>query len=110
MEAPPEHWAQACSSADVDEGASWPAMVAGMPICLYRVQGRVYATEDRCSHGNAQLSDGDVQGFEVECPFHQGRFDVRTGQATLAPCTKPVRSFPAAESAGVIWIDLDKPE
>lgn len=97
-------WHEACAADDVQEGELWPATVDGQPICLYRVGGTVYATEDLCSHGSAKLSDGFVEGHEVECPYHGGRFDVRTGQATLLPCTRPVATFAAEERDAVIWI------
>ena len=76
----------------------------GEEICLYRVEGKVYATHDRCTHGNANLSSGVLDGHEIECPFHQGRYDVRTGEPTLPPCEKAVRTFAVREDAGAIWI------
>ena len=79
MPADTKHWTQALESADLDEGAHWPVVVEGRSICLYRAAGAVYATDDVCSHGHANLSDGYLEGYEIECPFHQGRFDIRTG-------------------------------
>lgn len=100
-------WHGACASDDVQECENWPATVAGVAVCLYRHEGQVYATVDQCSHGNARLSDGYVEGFEIECPFHQGRFDFRTGLPTLLPCTEPIRTFHAMERDGTIWIAVD---
>lgn len=100
-------WAKACASDDVPDGDLWPATVGDVAVCVYRVEGNVYATLDQCTHGNARLSDGFLDGWEVECPFHQGRFDIRTGEATLPPCTEPVRQFSVRENDGVIWISLD---
>lgn len=65
-------------------------------IAVYLVGDEVYATEDRCSHGSAALTDGYLEGYEVVCPFHLGRFDVRTGEPTLEPCVYPIRSFKVA--------------
>ena len=59
----------------------------GRSLALFNVDGVIFATDDRCTHGDASLSEGYVEGFEVECPFHQGRFDIRTGAPTAAPCT-----------------------
>ena len=50
--------------------------------------------------------EGFLEGHEIECPFHQGRFDVRTGEATLAPCAEPIRSYPVKVEAGRVWIRL----
>ncbi|MGE0487498.1 MAG: Rieske 2Fe-2S domain-containing protein [Gammaproteobacteria bacterium] len=55
-------------------------------LALYRLADGFYATDDRCTHGEASLADGDVDGDEIVCPFHLGRFDIRTGNATAAPC------------------------
>lgn len=98
---------QACRSADVGNGDAWPVTVDGRALCVYRVDDVAYATEDRCSHGSARLSDGCLEGHEIECPFHQGRFDVRTGEATLLPCTEPVRTYAVEERDGVIWISAE---
>jgi nitrite reductase/ring-hydroxylating ferredoxin subunit len=59
----------------------------GRSLALFNADGVIFATDDRCTHGDASLSEGYVEGFEVECPFHQGRFDIRTGAPTAAPCT-----------------------
>jgi naphthalene 1,2-dioxygenase system ferredoxin subunit len=68
---------------------------AGREVAIYLVDGTVYATANRCTHGDASLCDGFLEGHEIECPHHQGRFDVRSGAATAAPATSPGRSPPA---------------
>ena len=69
--------------------------VAGREVALYLVDGSVYATANRCTHGDARLCDGWVEGHEIECPLHQGRFDVRTGAATAAPAEIALAIWPA---------------
>ena len=54
----------------------------------------MYATDNRCTHGDALLSDGFLEGNQIECPFHQGRFDVCTGKALCAPWTEDIRVYP----------------
>lgn len=63
------------------------------PVALFNVDGDFYALADTCSHGNAPLSDGDVFGLQVECPWHFGRFDLTTGKACKFPAKTPVRTF-----------------
>ncbi|MGD9941955.1 MAG: non-heme iron oxygenase ferredoxin subunit [Burkholderiaceae bacterium] len=104
MQADTKRWTQALESADLDEGSQWPVVVHGRHICLYRSDGTVFATDNICTHGNANLSDGYLEGYEIECPFHQGRFDIRTGEATQMPCTEAVATFPVQERDGLIWI------
>jgi naphthalene 1,2-dioxygenase system ferredoxin subunit len=69
--------------------------VAGHEIALYLVGGTVYATANRCTHGDARLCDGFLEGHEIECPHHQGRFDVRSGAATAAPAEIALATWPA---------------
>ena len=82
-------------------------VVQGREIALYGVDGEVYATDNLCSHGRARLCDGFLEGHEIECPLHQGRIDVRDGQPTGAPITKPVKSYPVRVEGGRVWIALD---
>ena len=77
----------------------------GQAYAIYVVDGTYYVTQDLCTHGRAKLSDGYVEGHEVECPFHQGRFDVRTGLATAAPCVEPLRVWTAIVQDGAVLID-----
>jgi p-cumate 2,3-dioxygenase ferredoxin component len=63
-------------------------------IAVANVQGTLFAFDDRCTHGAASLSeDGQLIGHVVECGWHCGQFDVRTGEAVAAPCTEDLRSF-----------------
>ena len=55
---------------------------AGREVAIYLVDGTVYATANRCTHGDASLCDGFLEGHEIECPLHQGKFDVRNGRPT----------------------------
>ena len=78
--------------------------LAGREVALFRIDGQVWATDNQCSHGDARLCEGFVEGHEVECPFHQGRFDVRTGAATCGPATEPVRRWPVKIEGGRVFL------
>jgi nitrite reductase/ring-hydroxylating ferredoxin subunit len=68
--------------------------VAGRaPVALYNLDGEFFATDDTCTHGEASLAEGDIDGDEIYCPFHMGAFDIRTGEATVAPCAQALRSY-----------------
>ena len=97
-------WTQVANAADVPEQGTLPANFAGESVCLYNLDGQIYATHDICSHGNANLSEGFVVEGQIECPFHQGMFDIRTGAATAAPCTVAIKSFPVKVENGVVWL------
>ena len=80
--------------------------VAGRDVALYTAEGAVYATDNLCTHGNARLCDGFLEGHEIECPLHQGRFDVRSGQPLCEPVTAPLRSYPVKIEDGRVWIQI----
>jgi naphthalene 1,2-dioxygenase system ferredoxin subunit len=87
-------WTDAVAVADVPEDDVVGVMVAGRDVALYSAGGEIFATDNLCTHGQARLCDGFLEGHEIECPLHQGKFDVRTGQPTCAPVTEAVRSYP----------------
>jgi MocE subfamily Rieske [2Fe-2S] domain protein len=82
---------EASSFEDEDVEQVW---VGSLAIAIFRAKGKFYATQDLCTHEHAYLSDGVVIDCIVECPFHQGRFDVRTGQAKGAPVVDPLKTYP----------------
>jgi len=75
-------------------------------IAVFNVQGAFYALNDRCSHGNASMSEGYVEDdATVECPLHAARFCMKTGKALCQPATEPLRTFPVVVDAGAIYVD-----
>jgi nitrite reductase/ring-hydroxylating ferredoxin subunit len=63
------------------------------PIAVYHLEDGLYATDDRCSHGAARLSDGEVEDGQIICPLHYGSFDIRTGKPAQLPCASAVKSY-----------------
>lgn len=88
-----ENWIDAAALADVPEGDVMAVQVGGKEIALYEVGGGVFATDNICTHGHARLSDGFLEGREIECPLHQGRFDVCSGKALCAPLTDAIKTY-----------------
>ncbi|HYG41625.1 MAG TPA: non-heme iron oxygenase ferredoxin subunit [Bordetella sp.] len=83
-----------------------PFEVGGRELALYAVGAAVYATDSLCTHGLARLCDGFLEGHEIECPLHQGRFDVRTGKALCAPLKQDIRSYPVKIENGMVYVQL----
>lgn len=96
-----------CSVDDIQSGDIRQAVLAcGHKLAIYNVDGEFYVTDDTCSHGDASLSeDGVLEGAQVECTWHFGRFDVRTGEACAMPCTHPLRTWPVHVEDGKVWVD-----
>ncbi len=77
------------------------------PIAVFHTEdGEVYALDDTCTHQDASLADGWIEGCEVECPLHASRFDLRTGQVDAPPAKKPVRSHRVVVADGQIFVEL----
>jgi nitrite reductase/ring-hydroxylating ferredoxin subunit len=94
-----------CSAAEVTADAPQRVVVNNVAYAVFNLDGRFYVTQDKCTHGPGSLAEGLVIGCEVECPFHQGRFDIPTGRATAAPCTRPLRVWTVHVSDGRLFID-----
>ncbi|MBN3846854.1 MULTISPECIES: non-heme iron oxygenase ferredoxin subunit [Burkholderiaceae] len=89
-----EGWIDVAAQADLRADDVVAVKAGGREIALYSIDGEVYATDNICTHGHARLCDGFLEDGEIECPLHQGRFDVRTGKAMCAPLTEDLRAFP----------------
>ena len=97
-------WIDVLAVDAVPEGDVTAVMVNGKEIALYEVEGEVYATDNLCTHRAARMSDGFLEGREIECPLHQGRFDVCTGKALCAPLTQDIRTYPVRIENQRIWV------
>jgi naphthalene 1,2-dioxygenase ferredoxin component len=81
--------------------------VAGRELAVYTVAEAVYATDNTCTHGQARLCDGFLDGHEIECPLHQGKFDIRDGRPLCEPVTEPIRIYPVKIEGSRVFIELD---
>ncbi|MEJ8821973.1 non-heme iron oxygenase ferredoxin subunit [Variovorax humicola] len=97
-------WIDIAAADAVPAGDVIGVETAGLDIALFNVDGTIHATDNRCTHGDGRLCDGFLEGHEIECPLHQGKFDVRSGKATYAPADKPIRSYPVKVKDGRIWL------
>lgn len=103
-----EDWIKVCAQHELLPGEFKVVWDGDTAIAVYNLEGNLYAIEDVCTHDGGELAGGEVCGFEVECPRHGAKFDVRTGEATLAPATEPVASFPVRVEAGLIYTRDDR--
>jgi 3-phenylpropionate/trans-cinnamate dioxygenase ferredoxin subunit len=80
-----------------------------LSIGVYNLDGQFYAIEDRCSHDDGELVQGefDEDTCTVECPRHGSRFDLRTGKPLTLPAYVPVDTFPVSIEDGVIKLEVD---
>jgi naphthalene 1,2-dioxygenase system ferredoxin subunit len=101
-----QQWTDAAAVDDVPADDVIAVLVGGNEVALYSVEGSVYATDNICTHGHARLCEGFLEGHEIECPLHQGKFDVRNGAPTCAPVTEAIRSYPVKIEGGRVFLSL----
>lgn len=95
--------------ATTDEMADQPAKcieLDGEKIALFRAEGGFYALSDTCTHRGGPLSEGEVEGAEVTCPWHRAKFDLRTGAVLGPPAQTGVKSYPVKVTGSDIEIEL----
>lgn len=102
-----ENWIDAMAADELPTDDVVGVEIAGIDIAIYRVGGTVYATDNICTHGQARLCDGFLEGHEIECPLHQGRFDVRNGQPLCEPVTEPLRSYAVKVDGPRVLVRID---
>ena len=76
----------------------------GRTYAVYRVAGNVFATDGLCTHEQVHLCDGLVMEHVIECPMHNGRFDIRDGRALGAPACVDLKTYPAKIENGIIFM------
>lgn len=76
---------------------------------LLNIDGKYYCIADLCTHDGGPLEDGDVLDFQIECPRHGARFDIRTGKVTRLPATDPIPVYPVSIEDGIVYVDAPEP-
>ena len=87
-------WIKVAAVSDVPEGGTLAVEADKELVCLYNLGGRIYATDDICTHEEASLADGFIEGDCIECPLHQARFHIPTGEVRAPPADTDLRVFP----------------
>ncbi len=94
-----------CSAADLTEAEPLRVLVDDFPpLAVYCIDGAHYVTDDTCTHGQASLAEGYLEGEVIECPFHGGAFNIKTGEPTEFPCSEAIKTYVVVEQGGDICI------
>lgn len=96
----------AANLSDLVEDEPLAVRLGDEQIALYRLDGEVYATHNVCTHQFALLSDGYMEDGCIECPLHQGKFDIKTGAAMCSPVTQAIRVYPVRVEGDQVMVDL----
>jgi len=98
------NWIRIASAGDLADDEVKSISVQGLRVALYRIDGEFFATDDRCTHAEALMSEGYVEDGCIECPLHQARFDIRTGKVQCAPATQDLRTHEIRREADDIYM------
>ncbi len=98
-----------CAVADVAPGTAVRVDVGDRDVAVVRDGDDWYAIEDECSHAAIPLSEGDVEGCEIECWLHGSRFDLRTGKPCGPPATQAVAVYPVTVEGDDVLVDVSSP-
>lgn len=99
-------WFDVAATDELDDDDVIKVTAGDAVLALYRIDGQFYATADGCTHEEASLSDGWVQDGTIECPRHQGVFDIVSGKALVSPASIAVCTFPVRVEGGRVLVHV----
>jgi len=94
-----------CGTDEIELGAVIKVDSGDLSLAVYNVDGEFFVTDDLCTHGPGSLSEGYMDGHVVECDFHNGAFDVRTGEVVAPPCMIPLKTYKVLVENGRVTIE-----
>ena len=95
-----------CKVEEVGPGEVRKVDAAGLTVAVFNLGGEFCVTDDACTHGPGSLSEGFVDGDLIECNFHQGVFNIRTGECVRPPCMVPVKTYKTVVDGGWVYIEV----
>jgi nitrite reductase/ring-hydroxylating ferredoxin subunit len=95
-----------CSTSDVEAGAALRVEKDDLTLAVFNLEGEFFVTDDACTHGPGSLSEGYVDGEVIECNFHGGQFNIKTGAVVAPPCMVPVKTYRTIVEAGKVFIEV----
>lgn len=100
-------WIRVADAADCPPGTLLGVRAGKDLVVLANVDGEIYALEDRCSHQDFPLSDGELEGDRLECIYHGAKFDVCTGRAMALPAIRPVKTYEVDLRDDGVYLKID---
>ena len=96
-----------CSTADVGAGQAIRVEKGPLTLAVFNLDGDFCVTDDACTHGPGSLSEGCIEGDVIECDFHNGAFNIRTGEVVKPPCMVPIKVYrTVVDGDGVVSIEV----
>ena len=100
-------WVRVAALDEIAPGAALGVTVGELNLAMYHLEdGRVYCTDNVCTHAFALLTDGWMEGTTIECPLHAGQFDVCTGKGLGAPIEEDLKPFAVKVEDGQVFVEI----
>ena len=97
-----------CPTDDLPTGDRMFVEIGKEPVVVFNLAGEYFAIADLCTHDMGSLGEGEVEGYEIICPRHGARFDLRTGEVLTLPAVKGVSSYPLRVTDGILEIGVEE--
>lgn len=95
-----------CNISDVDVGGALKVEKDDLILAVFNIDGEFFVTDDACTHGPGSLSEGYIEDDVVECNFHNGQFNIKTGEVVAPPCMIPVKTYRTVVEDGKVFIEV----
>ena len=96
-----------CSAAEVSPGSALKVETGSLVLAVFNVDGEFFVMDDLCSHGPGSLSEGYIDGDVVECNFHNGQFNIKTGEVVAPPCMVPMKIYKTVVENDRVFIEME---
>ena len=93
-------------TSQIPEGGVMGVEVEGKNLALVNLRGEIYALDDSCPHQAGPLSEGQIVGEEIECPWHRSCFDIRTGRVTRDPALEGVATYQVRLTGDAVEVEV----
>ena len=99
-------WHRVAGADEVEPEEPKRVLIGDEEVALFNIDGSIFATSNICTHAFASLCDGFQEGEEIECPLHEGRFNIKTGKAMCAPVTDDLDTFEVKVEDGDVFVKV----
>jgi nitrite reductase/ring-hydroxylating ferredoxin subunit len=96
-----------CSADEIAPGNAIKVETGELVLAVYNIDGEYFVTDDLCTHGPGSLSEGYIDGDVVECNFHNGQFNIKTGEVVAPPCMIPIKTYKTKVEGGRVFIETE---
>ena len=95
-----------CDLSEIPNGSIKKFEINDDEITICNINNQIFAINDNCSHDEASLQEGFIDGYEIECPMHGAKFDIRTGEVTCLPAVSPIKTYNIKINNGAIELEI----